>query len=81
MEISIAAKRIAKEHNRRIDNGFANNGFLVFDKEGNGGAWYKNNAKPDIGENIVIYMQKIFMLLGIKKLQITSANTCKFRGL
>lgn len=49
IEITSAARKIAKEHNRRIQTGFGGNGFLVFGTDGSGGAWYSDNSRPAIG--------------------------------
>lgn len=57
-EITTPARKIAKTHNARLAAGFAGNGFLVFGKDGSGGAWYSDNSWPGIGaEEIKISMR------------------------
>lgn len=48
---STAARRIATTHNKRLRHGFAGNGFLVFDREGEGGAWYNDNSCPALADD------------------------------
>ena len=52
-EITTAARRIAKYHNARIRSGFAGNGFIVYGRDGTGGAWYSDNSRPTVGEQNV----------------------------
>jgi len=55
--VTTAARRIAREHNARLRKGFAGNGFLVFGRDGSGGAWYSDNSRPAmVPENIKINM-------------------------
>ena len=40
-----AAEKIMTAHNRAVKRGLGGNGKLVFDSDGNGGAWYSNNSR------------------------------------
>lgn len=41
--ITTAARRIAREHNSYLGSAF-DGGYLVFDRDGRGGAWYSPNT-------------------------------------
>jgi hypothetical protein len=56
-EITTAARKMAKEHNKRIARGFAGNGKLVFGVDGSGGAWYSDNSYGFGSDTIVLSMR------------------------
>lgn len=51
-EITTAARRIARAHNAYIRSGMYG-GFLVFNRDGNGGEWYSANSCPKLTERHV----------------------------
>ena len=55
--ITTAARRIAREHNQRLANGFAGNGKLVFGQDGTGGAWYSDNSYGFGDDAVVVSMR------------------------
>jgi hypothetical protein len=52
-EITTAARRIAREHNARRRAGFSGNGFLIFGRDGSGGAWYSDNSRPALDDSVI----------------------------
>ncbi len=53
-DATAAAKMIASGHNNTIQRGMAGKGFLVFNRDGFGGAWHSSNARPDTKGKIVV---------------------------
>ena len=56
--VTTAARKIAKEHNKRIATGFAGNGKLVFHRDGSGGEWYSDNSYGFLGDVVVVSMRQ-----------------------
>lgn len=56
-QITTAARKIAREHNKRVNNGFAGNGKLVFGLDGSGGAWYSDSSYGFDADVIVVSMR------------------------
>ena len=52
-EITPAARRIARQHNARRRAGFSGNGFLIFGRDGSGGAWYSENSCPTLDDSVI----------------------------
>ena len=56
-EITTAARKIAREHNKHLAGGFAGNGKLVFGLDGTGGAWYSDSSYG-FGDDVVVNMRR-----------------------
>jgi len=52
-----AARKIARSHNARMSAGFGGNGKLVFDRHGNGGAWYSDTTYGFGDDAIIVRMR------------------------
>lgn len=50
--VTTAARRLARLHNDRVRGGFGGNGFILVARDGSGGAWYSDNARPAMGGNV-----------------------------
>ena len=67
--ITTAARRIAREHNQRLANGFAGNGKLVFGGDGTGGAWYSDNSYG-FGDDVVVVSMRRSKMTGAEAQEI-----------
>lgn len=68
-EITTAARRIARAHNRHLDGGFAGNGKLVFGEDGTGGAWYSDGSYG-FGDDVVVLSMGWSKMTGAEAQQI-----------
>ncbi len=51
--VTTAARRMARTVNAAVSRNSVS-GFLLFRRDGSGGAWYSDNARPDMAGSIAI---------------------------
>ena len=68
-EITTAARKIAREHNKHLTGGFTGNGKLVFGLDGTGGEWYSENSYG-FGDDVVVINMRRSKMTGAEAQEI-----------